>query len=86
MGAELYVAEVGRVLRSDDDGAHFRVVRDGVTAHQLFADGDALFALLYREGLQTSRDHGATWQKTLAGPVDKTRARRPGADRVGPVR
>jgi photosystem II stability/assembly factor-like uncharacterized protein len=73
VGAELYAAEVGRVLRSVDDGKSFSVARDGVTAHNLFADGEALFALLYREGLQLSVDHGTTWRDAQQGlPSDTT--------------
>ncbi len=73
VGRELYVAAVGCVLRSVDDGAQFSVVLDGVTAHNLFADGSALFALLYGAGLRTSRDRGATWRSAQRGlPSDET--------------
>jgi photosystem II stability/assembly factor-like uncharacterized protein len=72
VGTELYVAEVGRVQRSVDNGRNWSVVRDAGTAHNLFANGDALFALLYNEGLQVSRDHGATWRSAQQGlPNDK---------------
>jgi hypothetical protein len=73
VGDDMFVAEVGSVRRSGDQGQRWSVVLPSVTAHDLFGDGNTLFALLYGAGVKKSSDRGETWSLAQAGlPRDLT--------------
>lgn len=63
----LYVAEVGGIFRSLDDGRTWDAVHRDATPHNIAAEGEQVFAMLYGGGVVRTADQGRTWQSAQAG-------------------
>ena len=64
----------GGIYRSQDDGATWQAVKNGLTNHDVLslalASDGSLFAGTYGDGIYRSQDDGATWQAVNAGLTD----------------